>query len=290
MLRPDIVAIQKEVADYFRIKLRDLAGPKRHRAVAHPRMVSMYLARKLTMLSYPEIGAHYGGKDHSTVISAVKKIERLCLEDAAVRKDVEILKRRLTVMNTLSEGKDMALGNWATLAVRFDGTLIDTVKVDWQKSPSGVLVEIYKNWVYVNDELRPHASNDTFVHPCAMSVRQGDLTYADWSILACRGPQDGIYLAAWFHEQREERSAEPRRVHGFVGCGVYGYDDHTWVGVKPGSVDFLRGWIASVADELPEQASKVVIPFEHVNQGSAFFGRNIPKVLTDPNFDPEKAR
>ena len=76
-----IEAIQREVASYFDVKLHDLKGPKRHRAVAHPRMIAMYLARKLTTMSYPEIGSRFGGKDHSTVISAVRKIERLCTED-----------------------------------------------------------------------------------------------------------------------------------------------------------------------------------------------------------------
>ena len=75
-----IEALQREVAAYFDVKLHDLKGPKRHRAVAHPRMIAMYLARKLTNMSYPEIGSRFGGKDHSTVISAVRKIERLCGE------------------------------------------------------------------------------------------------------------------------------------------------------------------------------------------------------------------
>jgi chromosomal replication initiator protein len=63
--------------------------------VAHPRMVAMYLTRKLTKLSYPEIGSRFGGKDHSTVISAVRKIERLCAEDAAVRSVVTSIESRL---------------------------------------------------------------------------------------------------------------------------------------------------------------------------------------------------
>ena len=52
------------MASYFGVKLHDLKGPKRHRAVAHPRMVAMYLARRLTAMSYPEIGSRFGGKDH----------------------------------------------------------------------------------------------------------------------------------------------------------------------------------------------------------------------------------
>jgi chromosomal replication initiator protein len=90
-----IEAVQREVASYFDVKLHDLKGPKRHRAVAHPRMVAMYLARKLTNMSYPEIGSRFGGKDHSTVISAVRKIERLCGEDSAVRSVVSTLESHL---------------------------------------------------------------------------------------------------------------------------------------------------------------------------------------------------
>jgi chromosomal replication initiator protein len=90
-----IEAVQREVASYFDVKLHDLKGPKRHRAVAHPRMVAMYLARKLTKMSYPEIGSRFGGKDHSTVISAVRKIERLCSEDPSVRSVVGTIESHL---------------------------------------------------------------------------------------------------------------------------------------------------------------------------------------------------
>jgi chromosomal replication initiator protein len=90
-----IEGIQREVAAYFDIKLHDLKGPKRHRAVAHPRMIAMFLARKLTNMSYPEIGSRFGGKDHSTVISAVRKIERLCTEDPTVRSVVGTIESHL---------------------------------------------------------------------------------------------------------------------------------------------------------------------------------------------------
>jgi chromosomal replication initiator protein len=90
-----IEGIQREVAAYFDVKLHDLKGPKRHRAVAHPRMIAMYLARKLTSMSYPEIGSRFGGKDHSTVISAVRKIERLCGEEPTVRSVVSTIESHL---------------------------------------------------------------------------------------------------------------------------------------------------------------------------------------------------
>jgi chromosomal replication initiator protein len=90
-----IEGIQREVASYFDVKLHDLKGPKRHRAIAHPRMIAMFLARKLTNMSYPEIGSRFGGKDHSTVISAVRKIERLVGEDPTVRSVVGTLESHL---------------------------------------------------------------------------------------------------------------------------------------------------------------------------------------------------
>jgi chromosomal replication initiator protein len=58
-------------------------------------MIAMYLARKLTNMSFPEIGSRFGGKDHSTVISAVRKIEKLCTEDATVRSVVGTLEGHL---------------------------------------------------------------------------------------------------------------------------------------------------------------------------------------------------
>ena len=90
-----VESIQREVAAYFDVKLHDLKGPKRHRSVAHPRMVAMYLCRKLTSMSFPEIGSRFGGKDHSTVISAVRKIERLCTEDPALRSVVNTIETHL---------------------------------------------------------------------------------------------------------------------------------------------------------------------------------------------------
>lgn len=90
-----VESIQREVAAYFDVKLHDLKGPKRHRSVAHPRMVAMYLCRKLTPMSFPEIGSRFGGKDHSTVISAVRKIERLCTEDAGLRSVVSTIETHL---------------------------------------------------------------------------------------------------------------------------------------------------------------------------------------------------
>ncbi len=66
--------IQKKVAEYFDIKTSDMKTKKRTRQVAYPRHVAMYLAREMTDLTLPEIGAHFGGRDHSTVIHACDKV------------------------------------------------------------------------------------------------------------------------------------------------------------------------------------------------------------------------
>jgi chromosomal replication initiator protein len=90
-----IESIQKDVASYFEVKLTDLRGSKRHKAIARPRQIAMFLSRRLTSSSFPEIGQKFGGKDHSTVISACRKIEDLLEKDLSVRTAVEALERQL---------------------------------------------------------------------------------------------------------------------------------------------------------------------------------------------------
>jgi chromosomal replication initiator protein len=90
-----IESIQKDVAAYFGIKVADLKSAKRHKAVARPRQIAMFLSRKLTSSSFPEIGHRFGGKDHSTVICACRKIEGLVERDLSVRTAVEALERQL---------------------------------------------------------------------------------------------------------------------------------------------------------------------------------------------------
>ncbi|HZS38978.1 MAG TPA: chromosomal replication initiator protein DnaA [Polyangia bacterium] len=91
-----VEAVQKEVANYFNVKLADLKSPKRHQAIARPRQIAMYLARKLCKSSYPELGQRFGGKDHTTVLSACRKIESLVQSDPKTRHTVEELERHLS--------------------------------------------------------------------------------------------------------------------------------------------------------------------------------------------------
>ncbi|MCA9695915.1 MAG: chromosomal replication initiator protein DnaA, partial [Myxococcales bacterium] len=91
-----IEAVQKAVAGYYSVRITDLKGKRRHRGISRPRMVAMYLCRQLTGSSFPEIGMRFGGKDHSTVINACKRIESLQEEDPDLRGAVESLKGQLS--------------------------------------------------------------------------------------------------------------------------------------------------------------------------------------------------
>ncbi|MGB0920157.1 MAG: chromosomal replication initiator protein DnaA [Alphaproteobacteria bacterium] len=93
--RITIEEIQRRTAEYFEIRLADMMSPRRARAVARPRQVAMYLAKQLTTRSLPEIGRKFGGRDHTTVMHAVKKIEELRETDAQMNDDVDLLKRTL---------------------------------------------------------------------------------------------------------------------------------------------------------------------------------------------------
>ena len=88
--------IQRAVAGHFRIRVSDLASKKRTRAVARPRQIAMALAKELTNLSLPEIGRAFGGRDHSTVLYACRKITKLCEKDITIKDDYTLLIRTLT--------------------------------------------------------------------------------------------------------------------------------------------------------------------------------------------------
>jgi len=93
--RITIEEIQKRVAEHFNIKLAEMSSARRSRAVARPRQVAMYLAKQLTSRSLPEIGRKFGGRDHTTVMHAVRKVEELRGADAAFAEDVELLRRMI---------------------------------------------------------------------------------------------------------------------------------------------------------------------------------------------------
>jgi chromosomal replication initiator protein len=90
-----IERIQKHVAEHFRVKTSDILGAKRTRSIAVPRRVAMYLSREMTNHSFPEIGAFFGNKDHSTVIHACKKVEAEMTESEDFAKFIERLKQEI---------------------------------------------------------------------------------------------------------------------------------------------------------------------------------------------------
>jgi chromosomal replication initiator protein len=83
--------IQRRVADYFQVDVSDIRGARRHRSVLYPRQVAMFLCRRLTEASLPEIGRAFGGKDHTTVMHAVGKIEQGIAQDPHKKQTVEQL-------------------------------------------------------------------------------------------------------------------------------------------------------------------------------------------------------
>lgn len=83
--------IQKTVADYYKIKVAEMFSPKRTRAIARPRQIAMALSKELTQLSLPDIGDAFGGRDHTTVLHACRKIEELKNQDSTIHRDYHFL-------------------------------------------------------------------------------------------------------------------------------------------------------------------------------------------------------
>ncbi|MFH0800660.1 MAG: chromosomal replication initiator protein DnaA [Pseudomonadota bacterium] len=88
-----IESVQKIVADYYKINISDLKSPRRTKMLAHPRQVAMYLCKKHVRSSFPEIGNKFGGKDHTTVMHACRKIEKLIEEDAHLQSDIAVIEK-----------------------------------------------------------------------------------------------------------------------------------------------------------------------------------------------------
>jgi chromosomal replication initiator protein len=93
--RVTIEEIQKRVAEHYNVRVADMHSARRARAVARPRQVAMFLSKQLTTRSLPEIGRKFGGRDHTTVMHAVRKIEELKATDNGFAEDVELLRRML---------------------------------------------------------------------------------------------------------------------------------------------------------------------------------------------------
>jgi chromosomal replication initiator protein len=87
--------IQKLVATHYNVSRSDILSSRRSAGVVKPRQIAMYLSKQLTLRSLPEIGRRFGGRDHTTVLHAVRKIESVVATDPALREDIELLKRML---------------------------------------------------------------------------------------------------------------------------------------------------------------------------------------------------
>ena len=93
--RVTVEDIQKQVASYYNIRTADMFSARRSRTVARPRQIAMYLAKDLTTFSYPEIGRRFGGRDHTTIMHAVRKVGDLLRDDTEIADDISTLKANL---------------------------------------------------------------------------------------------------------------------------------------------------------------------------------------------------
>ncbi|WP_435256959.1 chromosomal replication initiator protein DnaA [Thioclava sp. FR2] len=93
--RLSIEEIQRKVAEHYNVRLSDMIGPKRLRTIARPRQVAMYLCKQLTSRSLPEIGRRFGGRDHTTIMHGIRKIDELMAADSQMADDIQLLKRLL---------------------------------------------------------------------------------------------------------------------------------------------------------------------------------------------------
>ena len=87
--------IQRKVSEHYNIRLSEIIGPRRVRVIARPRQVAMYLSKQLTTRSLPDIGRRFGGRDHTTVMHGVRRIEELKAHDSQIAEDLELLRRAL---------------------------------------------------------------------------------------------------------------------------------------------------------------------------------------------------
>jgi chromosomal replication initiator protein len=95
---PEHISVERvlrAVAGYYNIKIADLKSPRRHKTIAHPRAVAMYLARQHTRESYPDLGRAFGGKHHTTVLSAVEKVSKRLKSEPGLRGEIHAIESQL---------------------------------------------------------------------------------------------------------------------------------------------------------------------------------------------------
>ena len=94
--RVTVEEIQRKVAEHYNVRLSDMIGPKRVRTIARPRQIAMYLCKHMTSRSLPEIGRRFGGRDHTTIMHGVRKIEELKATDSQLAEDLDLLRRLIS--------------------------------------------------------------------------------------------------------------------------------------------------------------------------------------------------
>jgi hypothetical protein len=92
---PKIIEIQKAVAKFYEVRVQEILSARRSRDIVRPRQVAFYLCKKLTLKSLPEIGRRFGGRDHTTALHAIRKIERLRAEEDGLELQLITIAKRL---------------------------------------------------------------------------------------------------------------------------------------------------------------------------------------------------
>ena len=92
----DVQRIQRVVCDYYKISIEQMKGKSKNNSVNFPRQIAIYLCRELTTESFPKIGSYFGGRNHSTIISADKKIRKELLSNDSLKEVIKDLKKNLT--------------------------------------------------------------------------------------------------------------------------------------------------------------------------------------------------
>ncbi len=153
----------------------------------------------------------------------------------------------------------MALSNWDTLAVNEKGEHCNGEYT----SPLGVSVVFYKNWLYVRDE-RAWREGGKFGKSTVAEIHLGTIDYQDISIIAVRGPKNGVYACIY--------NGYGKDATGIVGCGIYGYEGDEFVGVGEREKHFFSEFLSDENYMIPESFRKLDLSgSKRFNQGDAFF-------------------
>lgn len=194
----------------------------------------------------------------------------------------------------------MTLSNWDTMTMDVKGK---TLPGEWT-SPGGVKIEFYKNWIHIHDEKGWQESEASYTKPIVMHVTEGVFHYKDVQVVALRGPQSGIFAAAWHTEYAKQKKGSkeyiPPTITGIIGCGLYGYTNRgRWIGVtktslrwfmkqlnkQETSIDEVSSWSSDTKKttykkyktrshvlDVPDEFRKLnLLTGERYNQGDAFF-------------------